>query len=99
VPRGTHHRVQGLLLRDAGGGLCLRCDGGGEWRLEAPASARSLVGHRVTATGTRDDFNLLAVLSIEGQGPRREQFVASWQFAAGVATSLLALAMASILLG
>lgn len=99
MPLGTPHTVEGILFRNGRGDLCLRCDDGGEWRLDAPAMARKLVGSRVTIVGTRDAFDLLAVSSIQRHGGRREPFMASWQFAAGVATSLLAVAIAAILLG
>ena len=64
MPRGTAHDLVGLLLRD-GRSLILRVDDGGEWRLDAPSGAGSLVGRRVRVTGTRDGFDLLAVRSIE----------------------------------
>ena len=64
MPRGTRHVVEGLLLRSAAGGLVLRADGGGEWRLDAGWRARRLVGRRVRVEGLRDGHDLLAVEQI-----------------------------------
>lgn len=64
MPRGSRHELAGMLLAH-GRSLVLRVDDGGEWRLDAPARAWSLVGRRVTVTGTRDDFDLLAVSNME----------------------------------
>ena len=73
MPRGTRHELTGLLLRD-GPTLFLRVDGGGEWRLDAPAHAWCLVGRRVSVTGMRDGFDLLGVQHLQvceaGSGPR-----------------------------
>ena len=55
------------MLLAHGRTLVLRVDDGGEWRLDAPARAWSLVGRRVTVTGTRDEFDLLAVSSMEAR--------------------------------
>lgn len=64
MPRGSRHELTGTLL--AHGRLLILCiDDGGEGRLDAPACAWSLVGRRVTVTGTRDDFDLLAVSNME----------------------------------
>lgn len=75
MPRGTRHELTGLLLRH-GPTLILRVDGGGEWRLDAPTQARRLVGRRMSVTGVRDGFDLLAVQHLhvcKGEsGPRAE---------------------------
>lgn len=67
MPDGSKHHIVGLLVTDRYA-LVLRMDGGGEWRLDAPARARQLVGHRVVVTGVRDGFDLLAVRDIRLEG-------------------------------
>lgn len=64
MPRGSRHELTGMLLAH-GQSLTLRVADGGERRLDVPARAWSLVGRRITVTGTRDDFDLLAVASME----------------------------------
>lgn len=62
--RGERLALTGLLLAD-GGQLILRMDDGGEWRLEATRSWPALRGKRVSVTGTRDGFDLIAVARID----------------------------------
>jgi hypothetical protein len=40
-------------------------DDGGEWRLEVTRNYPKLLGRRVTVTGTRDGFDLIAVSRID----------------------------------
>ena len=42
-------------------GLVLEADGGGEWALDAPASAVKLIGLRVVVEGVRSGFDRLDV--------------------------------------
>ena len=63
MPRGSYHTETGLLLRGKHG-LVLRRDDGGEWRLDAPATADRMIGQRVRLEGVRDGFDLLAVTRI-----------------------------------
>jgi hypothetical protein len=77
MPRGSRHVETGVLL-EGPHGLVLRRDEGGEWQLDAPFSARRLVGRRVRVEGVRDGFDLLAVTAIEpvnGRWPPRETIV------------------------
>lgn len=62
MPMGTHHRLTGLLVRDATG-FALEADGGGRWRLDVSDDtlAERLLGRRVNLTGTRCGFDLLEV--------------------------------------
>jgi hypothetical protein len=60
MPRGTRHRVTGLLL-NAARGLIVEVDGGGVWALDADSDARKLVGRRVTVEGIRSGFDRLDV--------------------------------------
>lgn len=64
MPRGTSYELEGMLL-ERHGGLVLGVRDGGTWRLDADWRARRLLGRRVRVTGVRDDFDLLAVKSIE----------------------------------
>lgn len=64
MPLGTVHQVTGML-RESRDGLLLEVAGGGTWRLDAGWRARRLLGMRVRITGTRDEFDLLAVQKIE----------------------------------
>ena len=63
MPRGTTHEETGLLVEQAGG-LALRRDDGGTWRLDAPWRSKRLAGKRVRIVGVRDGFDLLAVKTI-----------------------------------
>lgn len=62
MPRGTEHRVVGLLVADPRG-FVLEVDGGGRWQLDVSdyGSARDLCNHRVVVTGRRAGFDLLEV--------------------------------------
>jgi hypothetical protein len=64
MPRGGRVELSGLLLAD-GRNLVLRMDDGGEWRLEVTRNYPKLLGRRVTVTGTRDGFDLIAVSRID----------------------------------
>lgn len=46
---------------DSARGLVLEIDDGGVWALNAGASARKLLGQRVTLEGTRSGFDRLEV--------------------------------------
>ncbi len=65
MPRGTSHRVTGLLVID-GRGFALDVDNGGRWRLDVrdDRAAAKLAGHRVSLTGRRAGFDLLEVDTI-----------------------------------
>lgn len=67
MPRGTHHELTGLLLRQ-GSLWTLHPTGGGAWRLDVGGRANALAGQRVTVTGTRAGFDLLDVNSIRLAG-------------------------------
>lgn len=60
MPRGTRHRLTGLLLEGARDPV-LRVDGGGEWRLDCDRRHLHLLGRRVVVEGVRDGFDLLSV--------------------------------------
>ena len=64
MPLWTPVEVVGLLLRDTQG-LILRPDGGGEWRLDAPAKHFALANQRVRVTGVRSGFNQIDVQTME----------------------------------
>lgn len=68
MPRGTSHVLDGLLVVDRRGGLELRIDGGGAWRLDADGHATTFVGRRVRIEGVRSGFDLLDVSSITDLG-------------------------------
>lgn len=61
---GSPQDDNGLLLERAGAPV-LRRDDGGTWRLEISGKYRHLLGQRVHVTGTRDEFDLIAVRSID----------------------------------
>jgi hypothetical protein len=65
MPMGTKHELVGLLLQGQRGGLVLRPDDGGEWRLDAGWSVRRLIGRRVRLEGTRVEFNTIDVRLVE----------------------------------
>lgn len=56
--------IEGLLISNGHGGLELRIDQGGTWRLDAGAKAFALVGRRVVVEGVRSGFDLLDVTSV-----------------------------------
>lgn len=58
MPLGTFHIETGLLLRQRGG-LILQRDDGGRWRLNADPEAEQLLGHRVRVEAVRSGFDLL----------------------------------------
>lgn len=64
MPRGSRHIETGFLF-EGRQGLVLRRDDGGEWRLDAPLSARRLLGRHVRVDGVREGFDILAVTAIE----------------------------------
>lgn len=64
MPRGSNHKVTGILL-EVGVYPVLRMDGGGQWRLDPSCRYRHLVGQRVRVFGTRADFDVLDVKRIE----------------------------------
>lgn len=47
------------------GSLIIDVLNGGIWRLDAGRRTRRLLGRRVRITGTRDEFDLLAVKTIQ----------------------------------
>ncbi|MGY2733877.1 DUF5818 domain-containing protein [Sphingomonas sp. UYP23] len=64
---GSHHDETGWLFDDRGQ-LCFRRDAGGTWRLDAPDTARRLLGTHVRVTGRRAEFDLLEVAELEAHG-------------------------------
>jgi hypothetical protein len=68
MPLGKQYDEIGWL-NDGPEGLVLRRDDGGRWRLDvgffAARRCRSLLGQRVRVTGTRAEFDLLDVRSVE----------------------------------
>jgi hypothetical protein len=64
MPKGERVILTGLLLL-AGRALILRMDDCEEWRLETNRSYAKLVGRRVTVSGFRDEFDLVAVSRID----------------------------------
>lgn len=64
MPMWTPQDEDGLLLEHAGQPILER-DNGGTWRLELTRKYRHLLGRRVRVTGTRDEFDLIAVRSID----------------------------------
>jgi hypothetical protein len=60
MPKGTRHRVTGLLS-DSRRGLILEVDGGGVYALDAEPGARRLLGQKVTVEGVRSGFDRLDV--------------------------------------
>ncbi len=65
VPLGTFHAESGLLLRQRGG-IILQRDDGGRWRLTGDALPDELLGQRVRVEGIRSGFDLLEVSRITG---------------------------------
>ena len=61
---GSHHVETGLLVRD-GHMLVLKRDEGGRWRIDPDRKSEKLVGERVRIKGTRVDFDILHVATIE----------------------------------
>lgn len=60
MPRGTRHRITGLLGESARG-FILKIDDGGVWTLDHDRSLGKWLGKRVTIEGIRMGFDLLAV--------------------------------------
>ncbi len=63
VPLGTFHVEDGLLLRQRGG-LILQRDDGGRWRLTTEPDAEQHLGRRVRVEGVRSGFDMLDVSRI-----------------------------------
>jgi hypothetical protein len=63
MPLGKFYVEEGLLLRQRGG-LILQRDDGGRWRLEADPDAEHMIGLRVRVEGVRSDFDVLDVSRI-----------------------------------
>ena len=81
MPRGTRHKVTGIL-RLARRGFELHVDGGGVWALDVPSwrRARKLVDQRVTVMGTRSGFDPLDVHEIwTGARPTRSAIATFWR--------------------
>jgi len=66
MPRGSEHRLTGILLATAAG-FALEVDGGGRWRLDVRDHrvAQGLLGRRVVVNGRRGGFDLLDVDRLE----------------------------------
>jgi hypothetical protein len=64
MPQGESITLTGLPLAD-GRQLVLRNDDGGERRLETTRSRPASLGRRVSVAGTRDGFDLIAVMGID----------------------------------
>ena len=58
MPRGTQHRLTGLLLASPRG-LVLHPDDGGEWLVAPGRRTHPLIGRRVAVEGTRTGFDEL----------------------------------------
>lgn len=67
MPRGTRHRLTGLL-RPGKLGPVLQIGSGGEWRLDCDRRYEHLLGRRVVVDGVRSDFDLLSVERIWQHG-------------------------------
>ncbi len=67
MPRGTRHRLTGLL-RPGKLGPVLQIDDGGGWRLDCDRPYTHLMGRRVDVDGVRSDFDLLSVERIWQHG-------------------------------
>ncbi|MBO9623972.1 MAG: hypothetical protein J7500_14780 [Sphingomonas sp.] len=65
MPRGTRHRLTGLLLMSARGPV-LQMDDGGIYALDLDRAATDLVGQRVTVEGVRSRFDRI---DVEWLGP------------------------------
>jgi hypothetical protein len=63
MPMGKFYAEEGLLLRQRGG-LILQRDDGGRWRLHADPPEEELLGARVRVEGVRSGFDLLEVSRI-----------------------------------
>ena len=64
MPLGSPQVESGLLL-ERDGKPVLQRDGGGTWRLEFSSRYRHLLGQRVRITGSRDEFDLIAVKAVD----------------------------------
>lgn len=62
MPRGSEHRLTGLLVSDTQG-FALEVDGGGCWRLDVAdySAASRLLSRRVPLAGRRCGFDQLEV--------------------------------------
>jgi hypothetical protein len=67
MPKGTRHRLTGLLL-DGQHMPVLEIDGGGRWRLDCDRPHAHLLGRRVIVDGVRSDFDVLTVERIWRDG-------------------------------
>ena len=67
MPRGSPHRLIGLL-RTGKLGPVLQIDDGGQWRLDCDRRYEHLLGRRVVVDGVRSDFDLLLVERIWQHG-------------------------------
>lgn len=56
MPLGSHHRLEGLLLRSMRG-LLLHIDDGGVWTIDHDSRAAKFVGRRVIVEGTHSGFD------------------------------------------
>jgi len=65
MPLGKFYSEEGMLLRQRGG-LILQRDDGGRWRLDADLKFEHLLGSRVRVEGVRSGFDLLEVSRIVG---------------------------------
>lgn len=88
MPLGARHVEEGWIDVEPGG-IVLRLDGGGRWRLDGPAELRRLVGRRVVVEGERDGFDLLAVTALTPAGGPRLEFTDP----AGVLVAMLTAAL------
>ena len=60
MPIGAEHVEDGLLLRE-GGGIVLQRDDGGRWRLDLDRDQEALLGQSVRIHGVRAGFDRLDV--------------------------------------
>ena len=60
MPRGTRHRLTGILVA-ARFAPVLEIDGGGTWQLDFDQRYEHLLGRRVVVDGVRSDFDRVAV--------------------------------------
>jgi hypothetical protein len=60
MPRGTHHRLTGVLL-DSQRGPVLQLDDCGAYALDLDGEVTHLIGRRVTVEGSRSGFDRLDV--------------------------------------
>lgn len=89
MPLGSRHEETGRIFTE-GADLILQRDDGGRWRLDGPRRLAARLGERATLGGSRTGFDLLEVDTIDGT-PAYRPFIASWEFAAGVLSTLVIL--------